>query len=386
MNQLTWRFGFADENFDAGENWKVETDDVAEKIANEYAEDVKKHLLRLLTYQYSNRTDTQSKMIKLLEKILNENQLIDNKNFTKEANNKLTLLFRGHYQELSKEKWFRNYESNSSDPDFASDYSEFENSASDYFDYENWKEMDTWRRKLMKATGAIICPYCDRQYITSFSDDNGNSGTLATLDHFYAKAKHRLFAFSLFNFIPVCYGCNSVIKKDKDLNIYPYEMGYDNLAHFVLKPPASKDDNAYKKAVKFVDIILNEEKGKFNIAQVANDSDLKDDVNNDINTLRLNDVYDIHKDYVRDLLIIRRFYENSAYRSHLENILKDTIYPGKISYPVTVDMLRRFMIGGEWQDIEESNEASKETPQKRPLTKLTNAILKDEYKILFDTD
>ena len=90
------------------------------------------------------------------------------------------------------------------------------------------------------------------------------------------------------------------------------------------------------------DIFLGKNDSDFNIEQVTCTAGLSteesDNINNDINVLKLNEIYSGHKDYVLDLITIRRFYENSEYRSSIEKLLNSTVFSNNsIKYPVTIE-------------------------------------------------
>lgn len=389
MNQLTWHFGAKDKSKNSdiiNGGWLLDSSQAS--LANNYAKDARKHLLTLLT---KKKRAGQKETIDWLKKVIQVKTLLKKETspktkktktvFTNEANYKLNLLFRGHIFELENEPWFMEY----LEKPLNSEY------ASDYFDYEKWGEMKKWRTKLMTATGVVICPYCDRQYITPFSYKSENETkkkTLSTLDHFYTKSKYPLFALSLFNFIPACYGCNSVIRGDEALNIYPYRPNYNKFSVFKMEIQKSNSSKNKKENTleidkeneinNLVDFILCKDKTKFKITQTASQElppDISAEVNSDINTLKLNNVYTVHQDYVKDLLTIKRFYEESNYRSYVENLLSTTLVKEDMKFPVTVNKLRLFLIGDDW--INETN--SSDLIPKRPLSKLTNAILNDDY-------
>ena len=73
--------------------------------------------------------------------------------------------------------------------------------------------------------------------------------------------------------------------------------------------------------------------------------------------------------------MIKRFYEEPNYKSYVENLLNATLFKEDIIFPVTLNKLRLFLIGYDW--INETN--SSDLIPKRPLSKLTNAILNDDY-------
>ena len=90
------------------------------------------------------------------------------------------------------------------------------------------------RHKIITSSGITVCPYCNRQYISYFSN-KGVKYTTADLDHFYPKSIFSLFALSLYNFIPACQICNQRFKKKKVKKIlYPFKEGFDDNAKFGL--------------------------------------------------------------------------------------------------------------------------------------------------------
>jgi len=92
------------------------------------------------------------------------------------------------------------------------------------------------RHELLESLKIKCCPYCNRQYITIWFDENNSVHSTADLDHFYQKTIYPLFALSLFNFVPSCQICNSRMKGSKTIKtLYPYEEGMDEFK-FRCKP------------------------------------------------------------------------------------------------------------------------------------------------------
>ena len=397
MNQLTWHFGFADKkNYiePQPDGWLFQNDQI--KRADEYAESAISYLNKMLIFKPSvkgkgKKNPRKKKDIETIEKWLMNVMCITtlyepgfekgtSKKFSTEAKEKLRLLFRGHRLELEKQTWFQTYIDDCNNPSSTSFI--LKDVIKKFFNYSEWMTMkNEWRRKLMSAIGIQICPYCDRQYITSYSD----AKTTAELDHFFLKDKYPLFSLSLFNFIPSCHICNALFKHEKELHTYPYSPDAEGNTHFVLAPSNTTPYTEYTDLL--VDLILEKNDVQFDIIQKIKDKDdakdtqVLDGLESDIKTLRLNEVYTVHQDYVRDLLQIRRFYETSEYRKFAANLLNETIYADTgVRYPVSIDKLRLFLIGGDWiKGID-----TEYIPQKRPLAKLTQAILNDEYSFLLD--
>lgn len=71
------------------------------------------------------------------------------------------------------------------------------------------------RTKVLAATKTNICPYCNRQFINTYRIEKGENRVIAQLDHFFPKNLFPLFALSLYNFVPSCAHCNSILKKEE---------------------------------------------------------------------------------------------------------------------------------------------------------------------------
>lgn len=180
------------------------------------------------------------------------------------------------------------------------------------FNYEKLKnDNKKWsRHKLLSLMKIEVCPYCQRNYISSYEENNDNKPeenndkkTTATLDHFYPKADYPFLALSLYNFIPSCYVCNTVFKNGKEVQIYTYEEGFDELG---VKFKTSKEV-IYK--------ILGEKNSDFSVeidCKNIEDKEKKDKVENSIGNLGLDRVYKkSHNQYIQDLLYtIEKYPEN----------------------------------------------------------------------------
>jgi hypothetical protein len=108
------------------------------------------------------------------------------------------------------------------------------------FDYESFcnKSSKDWyfSRKLAEKIGLNVCPYCNRNYITSVKNDKGEKIIGPTLDHFLPQHSHPLLRISFYNLIPSCTICNSNLKHKKDFDLdnflYPYSDEMDGNARF----------------------------------------------------------------------------------------------------------------------------------------------------------
>ncbi|MBT9776906.1 hypothetical protein GPL15_10355 [Clostridium sp. MCC353] len=89
-----------------------------------------------------------------------------------------------------------------------------------------------WSRHIfITSLGIKVCPYCNRQYITSYENDEAENRTTADADHYYPKAKYPILQMNIFNLVPSCNVCNSKTKGSKlKKHLYPYEDESDSLS------------------------------------------------------------------------------------------------------------------------------------------------------------
>ena len=160
------------------------------------------------------------------------------------------------------------------------------------------------RHKLLSLIGIEICPYCQRNYISSYEESNDEK-TTADLDHFYPKSLYPFLALSLYNFIPSCQICNSRFKGNKDTrdSIYPYEEGFDELG---VKFKTSKEVISEILGERYSDFYV-----KIDYENLKNKED-GEKVKNSIENLGLDRVYKkSHNQYIQDLLYtIEKYPEN----------------------------------------------------------------------------
>ena len=164
------------------------------------------------------------------------------------------------------------------------------------------------RHKLLSLIGIEVCPYCQRNYISSYEENNSKK-TTADLDHFYPKSLYPFLALSLYNFIPSCQICNSRFKGNKNTrdSVYLYEEGFDELGV------------KFKTSEEVIVEILGEGYSDFYVKidyENLKDEEDKKKVKNSIDNLGLDKVYEkSHNQYIQNLLYnIEKYPEN-----YLEN-------------------------------------------------------------------
>jgi hypothetical protein len=133
------------------------------------------------------------------------------------------------------------------DFDYKDGEGQFSNDLLEYvFRYEKFS-MHTDLYKLIGMLGVEVCPYCNRQFITTLippedtSDEKKKgSKTRPQLDHFKAKTKYPYLALSITNLIPCCGVCNHM-KGDVDIDtLYPYSEGLGDTYKFKTTIPGQE--------------------------------------------------------------------------------------------------------------------------------------------------
>lgn len=176
------------------------------------------------------------------------------------------------------------------------------------FDYDNFsnkekEKSNRWgRHSLLTMMGIEVCPYCQRNYITNYKDENKKELTTADLDHFYSQAQYPYLALSLYNFIPSCHTCNSTMKGQNpiglDTHIYPYTDSMEEDIKFTIKIDSAVDnlfiENKNLEIGINVDIISKEG---------IDDTKRNKKIENSLKTFKLREVYqNSHSNYVGDLI------------------------------------------------------------------------------------
>ncbi|OTW93892.1 hypothetical protein BK702_03770 [Bacillus thuringiensis serovar cameroun] len=162
-----------------------------------------------------------------------------------------------------------------------------------------------------------VCPYCNRQYISTLHTKSGK--TRADLDHFSPKSKYPYLALSFYNLIPSCKVCNSSFKLNKDFtyidNLNPYENGFEEKYLFTIK--------AKEKEIKK---IHDSRESNFNFENIPKEYDLSflfgDSTNFEISlkpsldaddqfikkakgnkeAFKIKELYAFHKNYIQELI------------------------------------------------------------------------------------
>ena len=215
-----------------------------------------------------------------------------------------------------------------------------------YGSYHKWRAYE-----LAHKISINVCPYCNRNYTLVIGSD-ANKGTRFEFDHFFDKARYPYLALSFYNLVPSCHVCNSNLKGSKKFNlednIHPYIEGFSDNVVFSLTPRNINFINGKSSAyrINFRKHPLNQ----FNNKKVGA-------AFNNIKTFKLAQLYNIHKDYVNEIIQKSVIY-NDDYIKDLFSKYSGTLFSSE-------DDVRRMVLGNYIQESDFS---------KRPLSKLTRDI------------
>lgn len=195
---------------------------------------------------------------------------------------------------------------------------------------ENGRKNGYW---LMKKLGVRVCPYCNRNYTVTVATQDIQ--VRPEYDHFWPEALHPSLILSFYNLVPSCPQCNH-LKKVQELDVNPWQ-GYKESERPHFRVDTSTGDFPARPVI----LIENE--------------------NRNTQRLGVKELYNEHRDYVKDILDKIQAYNPATYRA----ITKD--FQGIVH---TETELER-MIWGNYTDIGDAD--------KRPFAKLTADLL-DQYK------
>lgn len=163
---------------------------------------------------------------------------------------------------------------------------------------------------LARTLEVNVCLYCNRQYTFTLLTKSGK--TRPQFDHFYDKATYPFFAVSFYNLIPSCSICNSSLKNTTEFtisdNIHPYIEGIENNLSFSINIEAvdfiEGNVSSYDIGLKDVDGVP---------AQTSTRC------KNNLEIFKILDLYNMHKDYVNEI-IKKAYYYNKSRVDELLNM------------------------------------------------------------------
>ncbi len=147
--------------------------------------------------------------------------------------------------------------------------------------------------QLLDMMNVEICPYCNRQFISTVS--YGKKQVRAQLDHFRNKDKYPFLALSIGNLIPSCAVCN-LLKHNNDPDmLYPYDEGIGN--YYIFR--ANYDNDNITSLLTGADDAI--QKFQLNLdrnIESPKNEDLQKRIDESLDTLALRELYQFNKKHV----------------------------------------------------------------------------------------
>ena len=188
-----------------------------------------------------------------------------------------------------------------------------------YNDLGNDRPAGNAKEILLSSLDVTVCPYCNRNYIFDVRELNKKYIYTCELDHFLPKSKYPLLAVSFYNLIPSCHFCNHTKGEEKLLAFYPYnisskETNQIRFTYILLDTDYLTNKNSIVVEVNASDVIIknSEEWPKWS----------RNNVENDINVLKLRQIYKKHNDVIQKILlkydVFNPYYIKSIYKNYKE--------------------------------------------------------------------
>lgn len=217
--------------------------------------------------------------------------------------------------------------------------------------YINFRKSDD-SKTILNKLNVNVCPYCNRLYTFTLARE----GIRPQFDHYFPKSKFAYLSVSLYNLIPSCSICNqkksklNTFKEENEL-FYPYEDEFGNEVFFQTEP--IDNDFLYWTGIN----------RNFNIIIKSKNNEHYNKIENLKEHLRIQDLYNGHKDFIQDIIRNAVIYNDSRIEELLEQ------FPEFFSSKQEVLNLI-FM-----------NDIEKENWGKRSLSKLTHDVY-NEFQIV----
>lgn len=182
---------------------------------------------------------------------------------------------------------------------------------SKFNDIPKVNKADTWNRhELLLMLNVKVCPYCNRQYVTSYQRADGTRWSTADIDHYYPKKVFPLLSMNVHNMIPSCNVCNSRLKNERvktreDIHLYPYVDGSESLSF-------AYDDSLLEQVWIGA---KKEEELKLFLHNNSKEKRQKDRGEKSKIIFRLNEVYEVHQSDMMNLINKYRNYNEWYFRN-----------------------------------------------------------------------
>jgi len=214
------------------------------------------------------------------------------------------------------------------------------------FDYSTHRQDEKFMEHFKKLN-IKSCPFCNNNYVYFYKEDAGKLNTLATLEHYYPKAKYPHLSLSFYNLIPSCNICNSKFKGRDEIHVgnilHPYFEDFNDKAQFSI----SVDSLPINKTVELeVNLKSNDERCKKSIERFQLDkiykqhNDIAKEIWNKAQVYNESRIEELYKSFYKDLGYSKEDVKNMVFCNYLH---KDDIHKRNHS-KLTQDILKQFGI------------------------------------------
>lgn len=214
----------------------------------------------------------------------------------------------------------------------------------DIFNYPKYRKEKNFM-SFFKKLNIKSCPFCNNNYIYFYKEESRTYNTIATLEHYYPKAKYPHLSLSFYNLIPSCYICNSKFKgsdlKHMGKIHHPYRDDFDEHSTFkisVNNSTITKDEDIS------IELNSNNTKCKTSIDRFQLDKIYKEHNNiakeiwNKAQVYNESRLEELYKNFYKDLGYSKEDVKNMAFCNYLH---KDNINKRNHA-KLTQDILKQF--------------------------------------------
>lgn len=190
------------------------------------------------------------------------------------------------------------------------------------------------------------CPFCNNNYVYFYKKDDKKYNTLATLEHYYTKAKFPQLSLSFYNLIPSCSICNSKFKGDKTHEgniLHPYYECFDEKAKFSVSVDTLgiEKDIELEVSIKSIDERCNSSIERFQLDKIYKQhNDIAKEIWNKAQVYNQSRIDELYESFYKGLGYSKEDVKNFAFCSYLD---KKDIHKRNHT-KLTQDILKQFDI------------------------------------------
>lgn len=151
------------------------------------------------------------------------------------------------------------------------------------------------------------CPYCNRHYTFTLHSTKNQFHARPEFDHFYDKNTYPLLAVTFFNLVPSCKECNHG-KRNNECGVNPYFERFRS--KFIIKKPG---DDILDGIMNINEIFKISRESDFLLDfKMSGNCNIDEAEKKNIDTLGLLPLYNMHKDYVMEIVEKAAAYDKLA--------------------------------------------------------------------------